>query len=142
MPNALSRFLDKIAGVENENKYTNSFPEEEYVTVDVNEQQLKQLETGKSSGQLTVRVFRLKSDTEYQSVLDLVRNNYIVILDISLLKASDFTGLKMLSGKLKQKCAEMGWGLGALSTELLMITPASVKFEKKKVGEIQETGSL
>jgi SepF-like predicted cell division protein (DUF552 family) len=48
------------------------------------------------------------------------------------LKSSDFTGLKMLSNKLKQKCDEMRWGLGALSNDLLMVTPSSVKFEKKK----------
>jgi SepF-like predicted cell division protein (DUF552 family) len=72
---------------------------------------------------------------EYQSILDLIRNNHIVIIDISLLKNSDFTGLKMFSSKLKQKCEEMKWGIGALSNDLLMITPTSVRFEKKKQEE-------
>ncbi|MBI5073217.1 cell division protein SepF [Candidatus Woesearchaeota archaeon] len=133
MPNVITKFLDKITGVEEES--SSSYADEEYVTVDLNEQQMKQLETVKTGAQITVKVHKLKADSEYQTVLDFVRNNNIVILDISLLKASDFTGLKMLSGKLKQKCAEMGWGLGALSNDLLMVTPTSVKFEKKKQEE-------
>ena len=140
MPNVITKFLDKITGVEEESSYP--YPDEEYVTVDLNEQQMKQLETVKTSGQITVKVHKLKADNEYQTLLDFVRNNNIVILDISLLKASDFTGLKMLSGKLKQKCADMGWGLGALSNDLLMITPTSVKFEKKKQEEVPQEEAL
>ncbi|MEK6868300.1 MAG: hypothetical protein AABX98_05765 [Nanoarchaeota archaeon] len=133
MPNVITKFLDKITGVEDEASYpSRDYAEDEYVTLDLNAQQLKQLEEVKHSGQLCVKVHKLKSDIEYQSILDMVRNNTIVILDISLLKSSDFTGLKMLSNKLKQKCDEMHWGLGALSNDLLMVTPASVKFEKKK----------
>lgn len=135
MANVITKFLDKLTGVEEE-AASSAYQEDEYVTVDLNEQQMKQLETVKSGTSLTVRVHKLKSDTEYQIVLDLVRNNYIVILDISPIKASDFTGLKILSNKLKQKCAEMSWGLGALSNDLLMVTPASVRFEKKKQDEI------
>lgn len=129
----LTRFLDKLAGVDDEaySRATNTSFEDEYVTVDINEQQMKQLEQGKQ-GQLTVKVHKLKSDMEYQTILDMVRNNSIVVLDISMLKNSDFTGLKMLSNKLKQKCEEMRWGLGALSNDLLMVTPSSVKFEKRK----------
>ena len=133
MPNVITKFLDKITGVEDESSYpSRDYADDEYVTLDLNAQQLKQLEEVKHSGQLCVKVHKLKSDMEYQSILDMVRNNTIVILDISLLKSSDFTGLKMLSNKLKQKCDEMHWGLGALSNDLLMITPSSVKFEKKK----------
>jgi SepF-like predicted cell division protein (DUF552 family) len=133
MPNVITKFLDKITGVEEEASYpSREYAEDEYVTLDLNAQQLKQLEEVKHSGQLCVKVHKLKSDMEYQSILDMVRNNTIVILDISLLKSSDFTGLKMLSNKLKQKCDEMRWGLGALSNDLLMVTPSSVKFEKKK----------
>ncbi len=135
MPNVITKFLDKLTGVEEETAYTSSYPEDEYVTVDLNEQQMKQLEIVKTSSQLTVKMHKLKSDIEYQTILDFIRNNYIVILDISILKASDFTALKMFSNKLKQKCNEMSWGLGALSNELLMITPTSVKFEKKKIEE-------
>ena len=136
MKKVLTRFLDKLAGVDdNESSYsrtanTSSF-EDEYVTLDINEHQMKQLEEAKQ-GQLTVKVHKLKSDMEYQAILDMVRNNSIVVLDISLLKNSDFTGLKMLSNKLKQKCEEMRWGLGALSNDLLMVTPSTVKFEKRK----------
>lgn len=133
MPNMITKFLDKITGVEDEASYpSRDYADDEYVTLDLNAQQLKQLEEVKHSGQLCIKVHKLKSDMEYQSILDMVRNNTIVILDISLLKSSDFTGLKMLSNKLKQKCDEMHWGLGALSNDLLMVTPASVKFEKKK----------
>ncbi len=133
MPNMITKFLDKITGVEDESSYpSRDYADDEYVTLDLNAQQLKQLEEVKHSGQLCVKVHKLKSDMEYQSILDMVRNNTIVILDISLLKSSDFTGLKMLSNKLKQKCDEMHWGLGALSNDLLMVTPSSVKFEKKK----------
>ena len=134
MANVITKFLDKITGVEEESS-ASPYSDEEYLTVDLNEQQMKQLETVKTSGQITVKVHKLKAESEYQMVLDFVRNNNIVILDISLLKASDFTGLKMLSSKLKQKCAEMNWGLGALSNDLLMVTPTSVKFEKKKQDE-------
>jgi len=143
MKKVFTRFLDKLAGVdENEVSYgrtsnASSF-EDEYVTVDINEHQLKQLEEGKH-GQLTVKVHKLKSDMEYQAILDMVRNNSIVVLDISLLKSNDFTGLKMLSNKLKQKCEEMRWGLGALSNDLLMVTPSSVKFEKRKPETAPET---
>lgn len=142
MKKVLTRFLDRLAGVdENEASYGQSSGasafEEEYVTVDLSEQQMKQLEEGKN-GQLTVKVHKLKSDMEYQTILDMVRNNSIVVLDISMLKNSDFTGLKMLSNKLKQKCEEMRWGLGALSNDLLMVTPSAVKFEKRKAEVAQE----
>ena len=141
MKKVFTRFLDKLVGVddsETTQSSNSSFLEDEYVTVDVSEQQMKQLEQGKQPRQIAVKVHKLKSDMEYQMILDMLRNNNIVILDISMLKNSDFTGLKMLSNKLKQKCEEMHWGLGALSNELLMITPASVKFEKKKA-EIAES---
>ncbi len=142
MKKVLTRFLDRLAGVdENEVSYGQSSSastlEDEYVTVDLSEQQMKQLEEGKH-GQLTVKVHKLKSDMEYQTILDMVRNNSIVVLDISMLKSSDFTGLKMLSNKLKQKCEEMRWGLGALSNDLLMVTPSTVKFEKRKTEVAQE----
>ena len=136
MKKVLTRFLDRLAGVEEngasygQTSNASNF-EDEYVTVDLSEQQMKQLEEGKH-GQLTVKVHKLKSDMEYQTILDMVRNNSIVVLDISMLKNSDFTGLKMLSNKLKQKCEEMRWGLGALSNDLLMVTPSTVKFEKRK----------
>ena len=140
MPNVITKFLDKITGVEEES--SSPYPDEEYVTVDLNEQQMKQLETVKTAGQIIVKVHKLKADNEYQGILDMVRNNSIVILDISALKASDFTGLKMLTGKLKQKSQEMGWGLGALSNDLLMLTPTSVKFEKKKQEDISSDGMI
>jgi SepF-like predicted cell division protein (DUF552 family) len=132
MGNALTRLLDKITGVEESSA---QFGEEEYVTVDLDKQQIETLEQAKQPGQITVKMHKLKSDMEYQSILDLIRNNHIVIIDISLLKNSDFTGLKMFSSKLKQKCEEMKWGIGALSNDLLMITPTSVRFEKKKQEE-------
>ena len=137
MPGVLTKFLDKLTGVNEEGNYKQeSYDHEEYITLDINEQQMKQLEEVKNPGQLTVKVHKLKSDTEYQSVLDLVRNNHIVILDIAHLKNSDFTGLKMFSNKLKQKCDEMKWGIGALSNDLLMVTPSSVRFEKRKQEEV------
>ena len=132
MGNALTRLLDKITGVEESSA---QFGEEEYVTVDLDKQQIETLEQAKQPGQITVKMHKLKSDMEYQSILDLIRNNHIVIIDISLLKNSDSTGLKMFSSKLKQKCEEMKWGIGALSNDLLMITPTSVRFEKKKQEE-------
>lgn len=136
MPGVLTKFLDKLTGINDERNYKEeSYNHDEYITLDINEQQMKQLEEVKQTGQLIVKVHKLKSDTEYQSVLDLVRNNNIVILDIAHLKNSDFTGLKMFSNKLKQKCDEMKWGIGALSNDLLMVTPSSVRFEKKKVEE-------
>ena len=108
MPNVITKFLDKITGVEEEASYpSRDYADDEYVTLDLNAQQLKQLEEVKHSGQLCVKVHKLKSDMEYQTILDMVRNNSIVVLDISMLKNSDFTGLKMLSNKLKQKCEEM-----------------------------------
>lgn len=131
MPNAFTRIFDKITGIEEESPSV--YAEDEYVTVDLNKQQIENLEQAKQSGQITVKMHKLKSDMEYQSILDLVRNNHIIILDISQLKNSDFTGLKMFSNKLRQKCEEMKWGLGALSNDLLMVTPISVRFEKKKV---------
>lgn len=135
MPNALTRFLDKLTGVDERlDSYSPSSDtySEEYVTLDVSEQQMKQLEQVKHSGEIIVKFHKLKSELEYQTILDYVRNNNIVIMDISHMKNSDFTGLKMFSGKLKLKCNEMGWELGALSNELLMITPPHIKFEKKK----------
>ncbi|MFA6888412.1 MAG: hypothetical protein WC254_02865 [Candidatus Woesearchaeota archaeon] len=137
MPNALTKLFDRITGVEEDSRSV--YAEDEYVTVDFNKQQMENLEQAKQPGQITVKLHKLKSDMEYQSVLDLVRNNHIVILDISLVKNSDFTGLKMLTNKLKQKCDEMRWGIGALSNELIMITPTSVRFEKKKQEESKET---
>jgi SepF-like predicted cell division protein (DUF552 family) len=131
MPNPISKFLDKLTGVEevpaNEQEYNPS----DYVTLDINDQQIKKLEESKG-GQVLVTFHKIKSDLEYNEIIDRVRHNNIVILDISLIKNSDFTGLKMLSGKLKQKCSEMGWSLGALSSDLLMVTPTNVKIEKKK----------
>lgn len=134
MPNALTKFLDKLTGVDDklDGYSSEQYQAEEYVTVDLNEQQMKQLEQGKQAGTVLVKFHKLKSDMEYQTILDSVRNNSIVILDISHMKNSDFTGLKLFSGKLKLKCNEMGWGLGALSNELLMVTPGHIKFEKKK----------
>lgn len=138
MPGVLTKFLDKLTGVNEEKDFKQeSYGQEEYITLDINEQQMKQLEEVKHTGQLTVKVHKLKSDNEYQSILDLVRNSHIVILDISHLKNTDFTGLKMFSNKLKQKCEEMKWGIGALSNDLLMVTPSSVRFEKRKQEDIQ-----
>jgi SepF-like predicted cell division protein (DUF552 family) len=133
MVNPLRNFFDKLAGngtasapVEEE------FNEEEYITLQLDDHEMKQLEQSKQTGDILVKFHKLKSDLEFNQVVDYLRHNSIVILDISLLKASDFTGLKMLSNKLKLKCSEMGWGLGALSNDLLMVTPPAVKFEKKK----------
>ncbi len=132
MANVITKFLDKITGIEDEPLTSSEYAEDDYVMLDINAQQLKQFEEVKQTGQISVKVHKLKSDMEYQTILDYVRNNTILIVDISLLKSSDFTGLKMLSNKLKQKCDEMHWSIGALSNDLLMITPASVKFDKKK----------
>ncbi len=140
MPNVLTKFLDKLTGVEEENH--SPYMEDEYVTVDLDKHQIESLEQAKHNGQIIVKTHKLKSDMEYQSILDLVRNNHIVIVDISQLKNSDFTGLKMFSNKLKQKCDEMKWGLGALSNDLLMVTPTSVRFEKRKQEEPKEPISV
>lgn len=131
MVNPLRNFFDKLAGngpasVEEE------FNEEDYITLQLDDHDMKQLEQSKQTGNILVKFHKLKSDMEFNQLVDYVRHNTIVIVDISLLKASDFTGLKMFSNKLKLKCSEMGWGLGALSNELLMVTPPAVKFEKKK----------
>ncbi|PIN79320.1 hypothetical protein COV16_04805 [Candidatus Woesearchaeota archaeon CG10_big_fil_rev_8_21_14_0_10_34_8] len=132
------KFLDKLTGVEDEApKHVEEYNEDDYVTVNIDDHQMSQLEQVKQSGQVLVKFHKLKSDLEYNDIVDKVRHNSIVILDIGLLKNSDFTGLKMFSGKLKQKCTEMGWSLGALSNELLMVTPTHIKFEKKKK-EMQE----
>ena len=136
MPNALTKLFDRITGVEEDSPI---YAEDEYVTVDLNKQQIEHLEQAKQTGQITVKLHKLKSDMEYQSILDLIRNNNIVILDISMVKNSDFTGLKMLTNKLRQKCDEMRWGIGALSNDLIMVTPTSVRFEKKKPEEPKET---
>ncbi len=136
MPNALIRLFDKITGIEENSPPI--YAEDEYVTVGLNKQQIEHLEQAKQTGQIIVKMHKLKSDMEYQSILDFVRNNHIIILDISQLKNSDFTGLKMFSNKLRQKCGEMKWGLGALSNDLLMVTPISVRFEKKKVPAQEE----
>lgn len=133
MVNPLRNFFDKLAGnsiapasVEEE------FNEEDYITLQLDDHEIKQLEQSKQAGNILVKFHKLKSDMEFNQLVDYVRHNAIVIVDISVLKASDFTGLKMFSNKLKMKCSEMGWGLGALSNELLMVTPPAVKFEKKK----------
>jgi SepF-like predicted cell division protein (DUF552 family) len=131
MANPISKFLDKLTGVDEVPTGEQEYNPSDYVTLDINDNQMKQLEQGKT-GQILVTFHKLRSDLEYNDLVDKVRHNKIVILDIALLKNSDFTGLKMLSQKLKQKCQEMGWGLGALSNDLLMITPTSVVFEKKK----------
>lgn len=133
MVNPLRNFFDKLAGnsvapasAEEE------FNEEDYITLQLDDHEIKQLEQSKQAGNILVKFHKLKSDMEFNQLVDYVRHNAIVIVDISVLKASDFTGLKMFSNKLKMKCSEMGWGLGALSNELLMVTPPAVKFEKKK----------
>ncbi len=139
MANALTKFLDKITGVEEESN--NAYVEDEYVTVDLNKQQIESLEQAKHAGQIIVKMHKLKSDMEYQAILDMVRNNHIVIINISQMKNSDFTGLKMFSSKIKQKCDEMKWGIGALSNDLLMVTPTTVNFEKKKATVAEENSA-
>lgn len=133
MVNPLRNFFDKLAG----NSVApasgeEEFNEEDYITLQLDDHEIKQLEQSKQAGNILVKFHKLKSDMEFNQLVDYVRHNAIVIVDISVLKASDFTGLKMFSNKLKMKCSEMGWGLGALSNELLMVTPPTVKFEKKK----------
>ena len=124
-------FLDKLTGVEEEHRKEEEYNEADYVTVQLDDHQMEQLQHGKDAGQMMVKFHKLKSDLEYNDIIDIVRHNNILIIDISLMKNSDFTGLKMFSQKLKQKCSELGWSLGALSNELLMVTPAHIKFEKK-----------
>ncbi len=132
MANPFSKLLDKLTGVEDVPVGQEEYNEKDYVTLDINDKQIQQFEQGKHAGQIMITFHKLKSDLEYNDLVDKVRRNNIVVLDISLLKNSDFTGLKMMSQKLKQKCQEMGWGLGALSNDLLMVTPSAVQFEKKK----------
>jgi SepF-like predicted cell division protein (DUF552 family) len=131
MANPISKFLDKLTGVDDVPVQEQEYNPSDYVTLDINDKEIQQLEQGKA-GRIMVKFHKLRSDLEYNELLDKVRHNNILILDISQMKNSDFTGLKMMSQKLKQKCSEMGWSLGALSADLLMVTPTSVSIEKKK----------